>query len=269
MEENESTYYAQIPITVMYDSRLKPIERLLYGTIAMLTKKSGYCYANNGYLAELYKCSEMAISKYIKNLSFYGYITIANANSYKRQIYLSDLKQMIKEPITNDIGTYNKRYRNLKQTYEHNNNNKLNNNLKRIVDINNTNVLFDQQELVEPEKPKSQYSEIMEAWNRLPVTNIKAIKGTRLTMLKARLKDYTIDEILSAISNIRESPFLLGQNNKGWQITFDWFIRPNNFIKVYEGNYTGKRQTKNSTSWNDAQAGYEGAMQDLEGLIDE
>lgn len=135
--------------------------------------------------------------------------------------------------------------------------------------INNTNVLFDQQELVEPEKPKSEYSEIMEAWNRLPVTNIKAIKGTRLTMLKARLKDYTIDEILSAISNIRESPFLLGQNNKGWQITFDWFIRPNNFIKVYEGNYTGQRQTKNSTSWNDAQAGYEGAMQDLEGLIDE
>ena len=129
MEENESTYYAQIPITVMYDSRLKPIERLLYGTIAMLTKKSGYCYANNGYLAELYKCSEMAISKYIKNLSFYGYITIANANSYKRQIYLSDLKQMINVPITNDIGTYNKRYRNLKQTYEHNNNNLLSSNL--------------------------------------------------------------------------------------------------------------------------------------------
>lgn len=133
MEENESTYYAQIPITVMYDSRLKPIERLLYGTIAMLSKKSGYCYANNGYLAELYKCSEMAISKYIKNLSFYGYITIANANSYKRQIYLSDLKQMIKEPITNDIGTYNKRYRNLKQTYEHNNNNPLISNLNNVT----------------------------------------------------------------------------------------------------------------------------------------
>ena len=95
----------------------------------MLSKKSGYCYANNGYLAELYKCSEMAISKYIKNLSFYGYITIANANSYKRQIYLSDLKQMINVPITNDIGTYNKRYRNLKQTYEHNNNNSLSSNL--------------------------------------------------------------------------------------------------------------------------------------------
>ena len=141
--------------------------------------------------------------------------------------------------------------------------------IDRENNINNTNVLFDQQELVEQDKPKSEYSEIMEAWNRLPVTNIKAIKGTRLTMLKARLKDYTIDEILSAISNIRESPFLLGQNNKGWQITFDWFIRPNNFIKVYEGNYTGQRQTKSSTSWNDTQAGYNGVMERLGGIVDE
>jgi hypothetical protein len=109
----------------------------------------------------------------------------------------------------------------------------------------------------------------MEAWNRLPVTNIKVIKGTRLTMLRARLKDYTIDEILSAISNIRESPFLLGQNNKGWQITFDWFVKPNNFIKVYEGNYTGQRQTKSSTSWNDTQAGYNGVMERLGGIVDE
>lgn len=141
--------------------------------------------------------------------------------------------------------------------------------IDRDNNINNTNVLFDQQELVEQDKPKSEYSEIMEAWNRLPVTNIKAIKGTRLMMLKARLKDYTIDEILSAISNIRESPFLLGQNNKGWQITFDWFIKPNNFVKVYEGNYTGQRQTKSSTSWNDTQAGYNGVMERLGGIVDE
>jgi hypothetical protein len=149
---------------------------------------------------------------------------------------------------------------NISQYYESNKKNK---------NFNNSKELFDQQELVEPEKPKSEYSEIMEAWNRLPVTNIKVIKGTRLTMLRARLKDYTIDEILSAISNIRESPFLLGQNNKGWQITFDWFVKPNNFIKVYEGNYTGQRQTKSSTSWNDTQAGYNGVMERLGGIVDE
>lgn len=181
MEENESTYYAQIPITVMYDSRLKPIERLLYGTIAMLTKKSGYCYANNGYLAELYKCSEMAISKYIKNLSFYGYITIANANSYKRQIYLSDLKQMINVPITNDIGTYNKRYRNLKQTFKHNNNNnKLDNNLNKVIDKNNAKALDNGFELFWNEYPKHKGKPVAEK------AFIKAIKKIDIdTMLEA------------------------------------------------------------------------------------
>ena len=134
--------------------------------------------------------------------------------------------------------------------------------------INNTNVLFVPQECDEPsQNHKNDYTEIIEAWNLLPVTNIKAIKGTRLSMLKARLKDYTIDEVLSAISGIREQPFLLGQNNKGWQITFDWFVKPNNFIKVYEGNY---KETQSKThTWNDAQAGYEGAMKNLEVLIDE
>ncbi len=180
MEENESTYYAQIPITVMYDGRLKPIERLLYGTIAMLSKKSGYCYANNGYFAELYKCTEIAISKYIKNLSFYGYITIVNANSYKRQIYLSNLKQMINVPITNDIGTLNKRYRNLKQTFKHNNNNKLDNNLNKVIDKNNADALNDGFELFWSEYPKHKGKPVAEkAFN-------KAIKKIDIdTMLEA------------------------------------------------------------------------------------
>ena len=248
---DEEAYFAVIPAIVMYDERLSMMERLLYGTITLLTKKDGYCYASNGYLANLYKCNESTITRHIGQLKKYGYLTVEIKDNYQRKIYVN---------LPKEGGTQNCIDNNISQYYESNKNNK---------NINNSKELFDQQELVEPEKPKNEYSEIMEAWNRLPVTNIKAIKGTRLTMLKARLKDYTIDEILSAISNIRESPFLLGQNNKGWQITFDWFIRPNNFIKVYEGNYTGKRQTKNSTSWNDAQAGYEGAMQDLEGLIDE
>jgi len=136
--------------------------------------------------------------------------------------------------------------------------------------LNNPNGLFVPQGCdEEAQKGKNEYAEIMEAWNRLPVTSIKSINGQRLKMLKARLKDYTPDEILSAISNIRESPFLLGQNKQGWTITFDWFVKPTNFTKVYEGNYIGQRQQNNAHSWNDAQAGFNGAMKKLEGLIDE
>ena len=268
---DEEAYFAVIPAIVMYDERISMMERLLYGTITLLTKKDGYCYASNGYLASLYKCNESTITRHIGQLKKYGYLTVEIKDNYQRKIYVNLPKE---GDMQNCIGGYSKLHRGVCKNEEGVMQNCIDNNIsqynelnKKSKNINNSKELFDRQGSVEQEKPKNNYAEIMEAWNLLPVTNIKAIKGTRLSMLKARLKDYTIDEVLSAISGIREQPFLLGQNNKGWQITFDWFVKPNNFIKVYEGNY---KETQSKThTWNDAQAGYEGAMKNLEVLIDE
>ncbi|WP_436514041.1 hypothetical protein [Clostridium thermobutyricum] len=83
---------------------------------------------------------------------------------------------------------------------------------------------------------------VIESWNSLCLTSkLKTIKaGTkRHTMLKARVKQYSEDEIIQAINNIKESSFLMGRV-KDFEITFDWFIRPNNFIKVLENNYKDK-----------------------------
>lgn len=85
----------------------------------------------------------------------------------------------------------------------------------------------------------SELQPIIDKWNTLGLQNIKFINsGTkRYTMLQARIKEYGIDAIISAIENISNSSFLRGQNRKGWTITFDWLIKPNNFLKVLEGNY--------------------------------
>ena len=83
---------------------------------------------------------------------------------------------------------------------------------------------------------------VIESWNSLGLTSkLKTIKtGTkRHTMLKARVKQYSEDEIIQAINNVKESSFLMGRV-KDFEITFDWFIRPNNFIKVLENNYKDK-----------------------------
>ena len=135
--------------------------------------------------------------------------------------------------------------------------------------LNNPNGLFVTQECDEEEKG-GKYQPIIDAWNELPVTSIKSIRGTRLKMVQARLKEYTMDEFLSAISNIRSSPWLLGRNRQNWMITFDWFVKPNNFQKVYEGNYIGVESKQyDPFAKNDMMAGYNGAMEKLEGLIDE
>ncbi|MBN3369119.1 hypothetical protein CF068_04745 [Clostridium botulinum] len=90
---------------------------------------------------------------------------------------------------------------------------------------------------------------IVDKWNSLNLNKLIAInKGTiRYKMLNARIKEYGTDNILKAIENIESRPFLKGQNNKGWTITFDWFVKPNNFIKVLEGNYTDKEGVNGGT----------------------
>ena len=81
---------------------------------------------------------------------------------------------------------------------------------------------------------------IKERWNSLNISKIVSIKGNRLKLLNARIKEYGLGSVFAAIENIKKSDFLKGQNNKNWIINFDWFICPNNFIKVLEGNYTNR-----------------------------
>ena len=98
---------------------------------------------------------------------------------------------------------------------------------------------------------------IVDVWNAAGLTEIKEIRAgsNRYKMLGARLKEYGEDKIIEAIEKAKASPFLTGRNNKGWAITFDWFLKPNNFIKVLEGNYDGReKQTSPPVSFTPAPA---------------
>ena len=83
----------------------------------------------------------------------------------------------------------------------------------------------------------------IDSWNSLGLNKLVSLKSNtnRYKQLNARINDYGEEKVLGAIENIRNSSFLKGQNNKGWTITFDWFIKPNNFLKVLEGNYDDKK----------------------------
>lgn len=61
----------------------------------------------------------------------------------------------------------------------------------------------------------------------------------RYKLLKKRIHDYGLETVLSAMDRIKCSDFLLGKKSD-FMITFDWFIRPNNFIKVRDGNYDNR-----------------------------
>ncbi len=100
---------------------------------------------------------------------------------------------------------------------------------------------------------------VIGCWNDLGHYGIKAVSrvnsGTkRYDSLVARIRQYGIDDVLNAIGRIKHSDFLQGRNNSGWVITFDWFVLPNNFIKVLEGNYDNSPAS--SVQNNTCQSGY-------------
>ena len=86
---------------------------------------------------------------------------------------------------------------------------------------------------------------IITSWNELGLQKLVSIKNNRATLLNARLKEYGQESIYQCIERIKESSFLRGQNNRSWIISFDWLIKPNNYIKVLEGNYADKEASNN------------------------
>lgn len=83
-------------------------------------------------------------------------------------------------------------------------------------------------------------TQILSTWNSLDknIPKIKSLNaGTdRYKLAKARINEYGLEAVLSAIRSIDDSQFLKGYKTD-FVINFDWFIRPNNFVKVRDGNY--------------------------------
>ena len=117
---------------------------------------------------------------------------------------------------------------------------------------NSNNAVIKSNTEIEKEKEKEKdnniskdifINKVVSEWNSIGVSPIKLIRGTRQRMLNARIKEYSEEGVLQAINNIKHSDFLKGQNKNSWVITIDWFLKPNNFIKVYEDNYNSKKKT--------------------------
>ena len=142
-------------------------------------------------------------------------------------------------------------------------------NQNNISDIRKTTLISEQEKEKEKEKDKDKEEvvvvsdettcrtqdvrPIIDAWNSLGMTQLMklSLSSSRGKMLKARINDYGIDGVVSAINRIGCSTFLRGQNSRNWQITFDWFVKPNNFVKVYEGNYDDRTVSTSRLDWID------------------
>nr|WP_207717086.1 helix-turn-helix domain-containing protein [Clostridium beijerinckii] len=213
-------------------------EKLFLVEIDSLDNEKG-CFASNDYFAEFFCLSKNRCSEIIKSLEKKGFLSV----SYKYKAGTKAIESRIIKLLEISIGgtrnidcgvrNIDRGTRDIDRGYSENcedNNTILNNT------VNNINTIS--KDIVSSTKVQP----IIDKWNELGLQKLISInKGTnRYKLLQARLKEYGQDEILQAIENIKCSSFLKGQNNKNWTVTFDWLVKPNNFIKILEGNYVDK-----------------------------
>lgn len=115
----------------------------------------------------------------------------------------------------------------------------------RYQSTDNSNQSANADVICETQSVSLDVKEVAEAWNDLQGLGIKPVSkmsasSTRYKALSARIREHGKDKVLEAIENIKVSNFLQGMNDKGWIITFDWFAKPNNFVKVLDGNYSNR-----------------------------
>lgn len=89
---SQPNFYAIIPASVRYDELVCANAKLLYGEISAMCNTEGFCWAENGYFANLYKVNSVSISRWISQLSKGNYIKteLNKAEGNTRKIFIVD-----------------------------------------------------------------------------------------------------------------------------------------------------------------------------------
>jgi len=261
-----------IPKEIWLNEKLTLQEKVLLVEIKSLDNANG-CFAKNKHFMEFLGVGERRIQLIIKNLIANGYIT----SSFKYKEGTKEIEQRILRVnnekffgINQGDNTSNEVVKENTPPSEQNctppgeqnfvppgeekfavsNTSIINTSIN--TSINNTKhnntILNNKLDTISKDIVSSTKMQqiVIDEWNSLGLQKVIAINpGTnRYKLFNARVKQYGQENILKAIENIAKSQFLKGQNKRGWVITFDWFIAPNNFLKVLEGNYNQENVAK-------------------------
>lgn len=73
-EALELPYVSLVPFAVFDDTILSPSAKLFYGCLAALSKREGYCWATDEQLAQMMKCSDRQVARWLDQLEGRGFI---------------------------------------------------------------------------------------------------------------------------------------------------------------------------------------------------
>lgn len=130
-------------------------------------------------------------------------------------------------------------------------------NVEPIPDINtdiNTDVNTDRESITETteialaENPKKGdrkiLNDVVEEFNRVVsrLPKVTALTPKRRNTIQQRIKEHGREAVSVCFEKTGKSDFLCGINDRGWMASFDWIMKPENFVKILEGNFDSKTQ---------------------------
>lgn len=98
----------------------------------------------------------------------------------------------------------------------------------------------------EKDKDSIDYQQIADLYNETCVSfhRLTKLSDSRKKAIRARLKQYSVDDFRRMFEMAESSDFLKGKNDKNWLATFDWMVKDANMAKILDGNYQDKADFK-------------------------
>jgi hypothetical protein len=102
----------------------------------------------------------------------------------------------------------------------------------------------------QPDQPKIDFNKLLIFFNsnRGIFPEVKKLSDVRKTRISSLVKNYGKESIQIVIEKARDSDFLQGDNKEGWIASFDWIIKPANFLKILEDNYANREKPRSGNS---------------------
>lgn len=182
--------------------------------------------------------SNMQIRRCIDKLEKYGFlinkptnkarlITIVNWGKYQGNEVMTDQQPTSNRLANDQQPTTNKNERN-KELY---------NDISKDISLSDADEDFTVS--TQLDSVRNDVERVVAVWNesgRFRQISKVSSSSKRGKMLVARIREYGIEKVIECINTASKSTFLVGSEF----FTIDWFVKPNNFIKVLEGNYNDR-----------------------------
>lgn len=114
--------------------------------------------------------------------------------------------------------------------------------------------------------------DVVRAWNGLTggiwgTLQSISTSSTRWKMARARILSEGWEQFVTTIAKAKQSEYLTS-GNAAW-FCFDWFIKPNNYVKVRDGNYMNTSKNNNNGKRTTDTQRRRGAALDIAGFTEE